>query len=294
MLSIIIIVKNDRAVEDTLDVIYKINHPCEFEVIVVDSSGGNLDDVKDKYADVKWISYSPPSNVKVSIPHQRNVGLKASSAEAIVFIDASCIPVTDWLDRLYSHYIAGEQIVAGPVIPSDPDVINNISRTLSSESDYIDECPTANLLISKNVIEKIGKFDESFEYGSDTDYMWRAGKAGFKIYFEPKAVVTHDWGTTTQQLKRSFNYGKGRMKVYLKHKISIKSMLQRDPILFVYPLFLLGLPIVIVFPWYLLLLLVPIAKNFKNKPLQVTLQNTIYGMGGLKELLTFILKIKFG
>lgn len=280
-ISIVIIVKNDRSVDKTLASLSDLSSSKNIEIIVVDGSADRLNDIKAKYTQILWHHFTSTSKKKISIAEQRNVGVSLSSGEVIVFIDSSCVPTTGWLDLLIDRYHSGELIVAGPVIPSDPKVVNNISARLSETSSYIMECPTANVLIAKEVFDSVGRFDERFDYGSDTDFMWRARKKGFKILFEPKAVVTHDWGTYSQQLKRAYNYGRGRMRLYLKHKLSIMHMISFDPILFFYPIYILLLPIAIVFPFYLLLLVIPIVKNIKNQPFHVLLQNMIYGFGGL-------------
>ena len=48
------------------------------------------------------------------------------------------------------------------------------------------------LLIKKKVIEQVGLLDEDyFCYWEETDYCLRTRKAGYKIYYSPKAVIWH-------------------------------------------------------------------------------------------------------
>lgn len=48
------------------------------------------------------------------------------------------------------------------------------------------------LLINKDVFEKIGDYDERyFLYFEDADFSERVKKAGFKIYYAPKAIIWH-------------------------------------------------------------------------------------------------------
>ncbi len=55
--------------------------------------------------------------------------------------------------------------------------------------DYVSGCC---MYIKRQVFEKIGLVDERFfMYFEDADFCTRAGKAGFKIGIEPKAVITH-------------------------------------------------------------------------------------------------------
>ena len=45
-------------------------------------------------------------------------------------------------------------------------------------------------------------------------------------------------------------YGKARVRLYRKHRSRRSQMFRNDPIMIVYPLFLLGLPLTLVFPFY--------------------------------------------
>ena len=95
MISIVIINKDEMAVDDTLsDVVRQAKDFGEpAEVIVVDASDGRLDAVRLRHeAAVRWIDFTPPPGVGVSIPHQRNVGVRAAQGEIIVFTDAGCRP----------------------------------------------------------------------------------------------------------------------------------------------------------------------------------------------------------
>lgn len=68
----------------------------------------------------------------------------------------------------------------------------------SYESEFLTGCA---LLITKDVIERIGYLDEQFFlYYEDADYSFRARKAGFPVLVVPKAIVYHDeqsrWNST--------------------------------------------------------------------------------------------------
>ncbi len=285
-ISIIIIVKNDKGIEKTLSGLSSQKKPTKTEVVVVDASEGELNYLHSKYSSVIWIPYATPTIKKYTIPEQRNFGIASASGNIIVFIDASCEPSENWLSKLYDRYLEGEKIVAGVIKSTEKNILNNISARRQHGSNYVEECPTASLLLSKEVVDAVGPFDEAFEYGSDTDYTWRARDLGYRILLEESAIIYHDWGDTKQQLKRSFYYGKGRMQLYMKHSKRIHDMLKNDPILFFYPIFIFFMPIAIFYPEYLLLLIIPIIKNYKSRPFSTLVLNGIYGFGGLNFLLS--------
>lgn len=279
-ISIIIIVKNDRGIADTLASLatQKISAPSE--TIVVDASDpALLVDIKNKYPDVRWYQFEPAAANKTSIPEQRNFGIRHAQGEIIVFIDANCVPKQDWLVELTKPILEDkETMTAGPVIPSD--VKHQVSRNPTVGKDnYIGWAPTINLAFKKNLWEALGGFDESFLYGSDADFTWRWSDAGHKIYFVHNAVITHDWGNAKRDLGRSFDYGKARAKLFVKHPKRLTTLLNDNLYVTVYTIYILGLPLTFYFWWYPFFILLALLKNINDKPLKTVLYNLSYTVG---------------
>lgn len=73
----------------------------------------------------------------------------------------------------------------------------------------------AALFISRKVIEKIGFLDEKyFLYYEDADWCVRAKKAGFKIMYQPKAIVHHQESTATKKGSPNYYYYFTRNRLY--------------------------------------------------------------------------------
>jgi len=69
------------------------------------------------------------------------------------------------------------------------DEVDHHQYDRTEETDYINGCL---MLIKREVFEKIGLFDQKyFLYFEENDFSQRAKKAGFKLYFAPKAVIWH-------------------------------------------------------------------------------------------------------
>jgi GT2 family glycosyltransferase len=81
--------------------------------------------------------------------------------------------------------------------------------------------PTCCVLITKEVFEKVGFMDERyFVYADDTDFMYRAMKAGIKLMYLPEAKLLHKVGSLSggEESPFAIQYGtRNRMFFLLKH-----------------------------------------------------------------------------
>lgn len=74
-----------------------------------------------------------------------------------------------------------------------------------NENNEIDVLAGAFMMLKKEVIEKVGSFDEVFfMYGEDIDLSYRIQKAGYKNYYFAESSIIHFKGEST--LKGSMNY----------------------------------------------------------------------------------------
>jgi len=96
---------------------------------------------------------------------------------------------------------------------------------LGAEPVLVEAVSGGAMLISGEIIEKIGLFDERyFMFFEDLDYCRRAGKAGYKIFYLPTAEIIHEHGASGKNLAVSENQWKrlipsskiyhGRMNYY--------------------------------------------------------------------------------
>lgn len=289
MISIIIIVKNDRRIENTLKKLFKIPKPEKTEILVIDVSEGNLDDIKNMFPSVRWIYYHNKKSKELTIPEQRNLGLKKAQGDIIAFIDADCVPDNNWLIELAKSINNEEKIiVAGSIKSIGGKTIGDVGKERRNSKKYLDEAPTMNMAFKKEIIKKVGFFDESFNYGSDVDFTWRATDLGYKIRHNKNAIIYHDWGNLRQEIIRSFRRGEARARLYKKHPRRWKNLFGYDIVTLFYPLYIIFLPLTFFWPYYPLFILIPIIKNIKRQPLKVVFINSIFGFGILKEL--FFLK----
>lgn len=295
MISIIIIVKNDREIENTLHSLNETKKPEKTEIIVIDASKKEtLLDIKKKFPNVRWFYYENKTGKKITIPEQRNMGIKKSKGDILVFIDAGCIADIGWLVKLTSPIIHGrENVTAGKVNSIDKKNIHNQvwdKRT----SNYILECGCANLSFKRRVIKDVGLFDETFSIGEDIDLTYRMNKIGYKINYIPSAIVFHNWGGLYQEINRGVKYGEASVNLYKKHKDKLKNLFKLKENLFTfyvvgfffYTLFII--PLSIFWPYYSLFLLIPFLKNIRNQPIKKMIFDFFWGYGVIKRLFEII------
>jgi GT2 family glycosyltransferase len=288
--SIVVISKNEPALLETLDSFVPLLDGLLDEVVVVDASGGKLDFVRDQHDWVKWVPFTPRPDAGVTIPEQRNLGVTEAIGDVVVFTDCGCVPEPDWLPQLLAPILDGhEQVTCGrtasrgrSVYEGTPDGVAYAEQ--GSAPEHVGECPTINMAFRREVFERVGGFDESFQYGSDIDFSWRLTGAGTRIRYVPGAVVVHDWGNSRRQTRRAVAYGRARAQLYRKHPDRIVGMLRKDPIVAAYPLFLLGLPLTLKWRAYPLLLLIPLWRNRGKQPVRVVVDHLWFGVGVLREL----------
>lgn len=285
MISIIIIVKNDRNIETTLEELRSIAGINNSEIIVVDASNGSLNTIKMKFPEVNWINFKNILNKKITIPEQRNLGIKRAKGNIIVFIDADCIPESQWLNNLTRQIVDGkESITAGAVISSPKSYM--VSGRLKGT--YVKECPSMNMALKKEVFREIGLFDENFGRASDSDICIRAIKKGYKIRYIKDAIIYHNWGNFKKNINRSFYSGIGRAKIYKKHKDELyprKIVTNLKSIYYLtYMLYIILLPVTIIFPYYPLLIFLP-SIILRRNPVK-ELFNIVQALGLIIGLLT--------
>ena len=208
--SIVIVNKDEPALAETLNGIAELCTEDSPEIVVVDASQGRMDALSQRLPGIVWVPFVSDSGKAITIAEQRNLGVKVSTGEVVVFIDSGCRPQRDWLDSLVSPILNGSQsVTVGQTRGSGS---GNVYAGLTGEPRVLDEAPTINLAFTRVAFDSVGGFDEGFDYGSDIDFTWRLRAAGHRLWFVPQARITHDWGGPSRQLVRAFRYGAARAR----------------------------------------------------------------------------------
>lgn len=159
-----------------------------------------------------------PGNVRVknllnpNLPKARNVGSRAANGEVVLFLDDDIKPLPTLIRAHTVHYddptIGG---VAGRLISPYGEIKNLDPRYYTSpfswryvrfDQDWdfreIDSAPGGNMSFRRDLILKMGGFDEEFvgnAFREETDFCLRFRNASHRIVFDPDAAVIHYWKT---------------------------------------------------------------------------------------------------
>jgi GT2 family glycosyltransferase len=132
--------------------------------------------------------------------HARNRGLAEASGAVIYFLDDDCVPEPDWSEVLWTtlHSDAAD-LASGSRAPGQPGLAARLEY-LSTDGPVLSpslaagparHLSTSNLILRRDVIEKVGCFDTKLTMCEDRDFTTRARKLGFRLRYEPRARVTH-------------------------------------------------------------------------------------------------------
>jgi cellulose synthase/poly-beta-1,6-N-acetylglucosamine synthase-like glycosyltransferase len=79
--------------------------------------------------------------------------------------------------------------------------------------------PNTNLAMRRRLFEEMGGYDEACEAGEDADLCVRAARAGWALYFEPKACVFHEPRLNLRDLIRQWIwYSRGGIHFFCKQQ----------------------------------------------------------------------------
>ena len=184
-----------RTIRECFEGLRNLAYP-NYEVIVVN------DGSKDRTAAItNEYGFRLINTDNRGLSNARNTGAEAATGEIIAYIDDDAFPDRRWLAYLATTFMATDYAaVGGPNIPPPGDgfiadcVANApggpIHVLLSDrEAEHIPGC---NMAVRKSTLQTIGSFDPQFRTaGDDVDLCWRLQESGWKIGFNPAAMVWH-------------------------------------------------------------------------------------------------------
>jgi len=202
----------------------------EYEVILVDdgSSDNTLEEMKRYEANSHVIVVTKKNGGKASA---LNVGLSLAKGEVIFFVDADSMFAPDTIRKMLNGFSSED---VGAVCGNDAPInVNNLQTKLATLLTHVGTgfvrraLSTIDCLpvVSGNIgafrystLEKTGPFLEGF-IGEDIELTWRVHKAGYKIAFQPRAIVYAEAPSTITGLwKQRVRWARGLLKTAYIHR----------------------------------------------------------------------------
>jgi glycosyltransferase involved in cell wall biosynthesis len=189
-LSIIIPTLNEqRYIPVLLESLAKQQFAGKLQVIVVDGQSTDMTerrvaDFKDRLSDLLFLSTSP------DIGHQRNMGVSKAKYRYLLFLDADVILPDHCLSRLSKKVDGKENFMAAILhLNQNMTIVDCFALAFVYGLFFISwlaRMPVTNgdfILTTRAVHDRINGFREGAILGEDTDYGFRAVKAGTKYQF---------------------------------------------------------------------------------------------------------------
>jgi glycosyltransferase involved in cell wall biosynthesis len=172
---------------------------------------------------------------KRGVSYAKNCGLKQATGTIIVLTDDDCRLAPDYLAELVRAYDqdVGPALRGGRVELGDTRDFPFTIKTDLRPQQFIGGNPGGfvhgcNLTMSRAVVELVGSFDTSLGPGQpigaaeDTDFVYRAYRAGVPVLYDPSIVVFHYHGrrdlARIRKLQEVYDISDGA--IYAKHGFS--------------------------------------------------------------------------
>jgi succinoglycan biosynthesis protein ExoA len=252
--SLIVPCYNEQAtIRLLLDAIYNQTYPRPFlEVIIADGLSTDqtrsaIADFTRRHADLTVIVVDNPRR---NIPAALNVALGAASGDTIVRLDAHSVPARDYVERSIAALEAGRGENVGGLWEIRPGNASWMAKAIaaaaahplgvgdaryrySTEPGPVDTVPFG--AFRRNLVDRIGPFDESLLSNEDYEFNARIRKNGGRVWFDPFIRSVYFARGSLQSLARQYwRYGYWKLRMLQRYPDTLRWR-QALP-----PLFVLG------------------------------------------------------
>jgi glycosyltransferase involved in cell wall biosynthesis len=190
-------------------------------VVVADDplSKDDTERIVNSYADRLSVRYIRADERGVSIA--RNKAILSVESDIDCFVDSDCVVDENWIKKTRKCWYGLEDTVAGlrgRILPSRTDFLTD----LLAEGVYISEIHIGgadNISYRRKALLKVGLFDPRLTVNEDGDLADRVRKQGYRIEYDERIVVHHDYGFTVERFfKREVKFGRGFYMLWSKTK----------------------------------------------------------------------------
>ena len=198
MVSVIIPSYNsEKTIERCLDALLNQTYSGEYEIILVDSSNDRTPEiVNSKYPQIKLINLQKKTDPGTA----RNIGIKESVGDPLLFIDSDCVAYSDWISKMALKHEQTNFDAIGGCVYNGNYVDNNIAWAgyIAEFREFlpvfpereVEHIPTCNISYKRSVF-KNHKFNPLYYPQEDLEFNYKLRESGGKILFCPNIKVMH-------------------------------------------------------------------------------------------------------
>lgn len=206
----------------------------QWELLIVDNnSKDNTAALAQEFAESSAFEVRYVFEAQPGLCRARNRGVREARGEILAFTDDDCLAEAHWLEAIFAAFANDPELamLGGSFFnysPADQALRKRIiaeRATLTSAKHAFRLIAGGNMAFRREVFDQVGPFDPHLDVGTrfksagDSDFAYRAFKAGYKIVHAPEVIIHHHHGRKTEaqvlSLKRGYVLGRGA--VYGKH-----------------------------------------------------------------------------
>jgi len=222
--SIIIPVRNgEKYLEKCIDSVKKLTYP-ELEIIFINDGSTDRTGEILKKSNVKVIETEG-----IGPSRSRNLALNEAKGEFVAFTDSDCLVKENWIDELLSGFknesvagVGGDQLSPSDEIDFGRNVqdfmkcIGFVTGYIKTEKKLtkVNHNPTCNVMYRKSILLELSGFCPGLWPGEDVELDWRVTKKGYKLLFNPEAIVYH-YRPENLRKYRKMMYDYGKVQAFL-------------------------------------------------------------------------------
>lgn len=157
-----------------------------------------------------------PANARLVDEHRpgsyaaRNTAIATAAGRVLAFTDSDCVPDPHWLERALRLIEANPGArVTGPIpVFREPGssylafVYDFHTAFKQAQAAAKGSCATANLVVERDVFDRVGPFNAALVSGGDTEWGERAHRAGVPLLYDEGVIVAHPARRTLAEIIR--------------------------------------------------------------------------------------------
>jgi cellulose synthase/poly-beta-1,6-N-acetylglucosamine synthase-like glycosyltransferase len=156
----------------------------------------------------------------------RNMGAARARGEILLFTDADCEPLPDWIEQMLAPFADPEVSGAKGIYRTrQPSPVARFAQAEYEEKydrlaheGQIDFVDTYAAAYRRHVFLAHGGFDPEFLIDEDQEFSFRLASAGHKLVFVPRAAVYHrHQATVWGYVRRKVQIGYWKVRVHTRH-----------------------------------------------------------------------------